>query len=462
MKPRKILCLALALLMLLPLVACTPSEKQTTDSAATTGAPQSTTAPSTDAPTGTTGTTATTGTTSTEENTTQTPPPEENLMDIYLDDLNFSMKPIFSGNYVREESVMFLEYGEEKELLFPIDRVVTVTAYDRITKYKEGVDYAIVDGKIKILEGSAIPCIGKDNYYGVGDGTLKTLVNGQYVNTKFSNMHPWQILVTYEHTSTWEGFWPAAQTETFLPLIEKLKNGEDLTFFFYGDSITTGAEAKHNHGYHVLFTEAVASLFGYTVDYVDVKGNGISGTISNYKDKVSFGDNGTITCLNAAVGGWWSGQGVENFDVYVKPFLKQYGCDLFINAFGMNNPSTHEQNASTHAYETVLEVKKLAPNASFLLVSTMVPNPGATNRWHINQYKQEPYFLDVAAKLCKNGTPCAIAQMTSMSRSILEIKDFHDYSGNNINHPNDFFHRVYAQVLLQTFIGYENLLTAEE
>jgi hypothetical protein len=32
-----------------------------------------------------------------------------------------------------------------------------------------------------------------------------------------------------------------------------------------------------------------------------------------------------------------------------------------------------------------------------------------------------------------------------------------DESGNNINHPNDWFYRVYAQTLLQTLIGYENM-----
>ena len=43
--------------------------------------------------------------------------------------------------------------------------------------------------------------------------------------------------------------------------------------------------------------------------------------------------------------------------------------------------------------------------------------------------------------------------MTSMSLSILTRKDFYDYSGNNINHPNDFFGRVYAQTLLETVVG---------
>ena len=47
--------------------------------------------------------------------------------------------------------------------------------------------------------------------------------------------------------------------------------------------------------------------------------------------------------------------------------------------------------------------------------------------------------------------------MTAVSLDVLKHKEFKDYTGNNINHPNDFFSRVYAQVLLQALIGYENM-----
>ena len=453
---KRLLSLFLAGLLLLSLVACGPDEPVETTGATTTGAP--TEAPTTEAPT----TPSTTeGATTEETTTTNSNEPEDEPLEFYLQDLEFAMKPMFTGNYMREETVLFMEYGETKELLFPIDKIVAITSYDKKTRYKEGVDFAVVDGKLQILEGSSMPCLGTENYYGVGDGTLKTLVNGEYVNTKFGNMHPWQVMVTYTHETTWDGFWQKTATDVYRPVIDKLIAGEDLTFYFYGDSITTGAEAHHYHGYHVLFTETVAKQFGYTVRYVDVKGTGISNTITNYTKEKSFGENGVITCLNSAVGGWNSQNGVDNFDVYVAPFLKQYGCDLFINAFGMNFPSAPEQNAVTHAQITVAKVKAISPQASFILVATMVPNPGATNRWYINQYKQEPLFLELAKTLNQGGTPCAVAQVTSMSQAILEIKDFYDYSGNNINHPNDFFTRVYAQVIFQLFFGYENLVDLE-
>ena len=47
--------------------------------------------------------------------------------------------------------------------------------------------------------------------------------------------------------------------------------------------------------------------------------------------------------------------------------------------------------------------------------------------------------------------------MTSVSKAVLQHKDFVDYTGNNINHPNDFMVRLYAQTFVQTLVGYENL-----
>ena len=101
---------------------------------------------------------------------------------------------------------------------------------------------------------------------------------------------------------------------------------------------------------------------------------------------------------------------------------------------------------------------EISPNVSEVVISTMLPNPNATNGWYAQQVNQEAVFADgVIKSIQSKGIPIAMCQMTSMSSSILTRKEFKDYTGNNINHPNDFFSRVYAQTLLQTVIGYENM-----
>ena len=46
----------------------------------------------------------------------------------------------------------------------------------------------------------------------------------------------------------------------------------------------------------------------------------------------------------------------------------------------------------------------------------------------------------------------ALADVRSIHKRLLEKKRFIDMTGNNVNHPNDFLIRVYAQYLLKNLI----------
>ncbi len=43
--------------------------------------------------------------------------------------------------------------------------------------------------------------------------------------------------------------------------------------------------------------------------------------------------------------------------------------------------------------------------------------------------------------------------MTTTHADLLKRKRFQDFTGNNVNHPNDFLVRAYAQVMLKTTLG---------
>lgn len=384
-------------------------------------------------------------------------------MSLKMSSLDWRMQSVFEGNTVYRESVMFIDPTDEKTLLYPIDEILSLTSYDGKTIYAEGKDYAVRDGRLTLTVGTSIPCITAERYYGGDNPYLQTEQNGTYVNTYYGDMAKWQLLVTYHHRAQWQGFRQPAYADVFAPLLQKLEAGRDVTFLFYGDSITTGGDSSRFHnvlpyepGFAVLFTEAVAKLYGYSVRCVKPEAEG---TVEQVFYETHFGDRGTITYINSAVGGWRSQNGIESLPTHVLPYVREYGCDLYVNGFGMNGGSLEPELAVSHAQQTVQTVRSLAPDACFLLIATMLPNPLATNRWYVNQYRQEPLFLDAAEQLRQAGVPCAVAQMTSVSRATLERKDFRDQSGNNINHPNDFFYRVYAQTLLQTVVGYDKLST---
>ncbi|MBQ1982651.1 MAG: SGNH/GDSL hydrolase family protein, partial [Clostridia bacterium] len=212
-------------------------------------------------------------------------------------------------------------------------------------------------------------------------------------------------------------------------------------------------QAPNQPSYAMLFTQALADLFDYTIRY---RGSG-TGTCRVPTSNYVAGTRGTITYVNSAVGGWTSQQGVENVMNYILTKVRLYGCDLLVLAFGMNDgvyaPTTTRDN-NKKIIDAVLE---RAPEASVLMVSTMVPNPDATNGWYGTQPQQEQYLISLAKTYRDKGVACEVARMTAVSLDVLKHKEFKDYTGNNINHPNDFFSRVYAQVLLQALIGYENM-----
>ena len=47
----------------------------------------------------------------------------------------------------------------------------------------------------------------------------------------------------------------------------------------------------------------------------------------------------------------------------------------------------------------------------------------------------------------------AYVNVTQMHNRLLERKTLQDTLSNNVNHPNDFMHRVYAQTVLKTILG---------
>ncbi len=101
-------------------------------------------------------------------------------------------------------------------------------------------------------------------------------------------------------------------------------------------------------------------------------------------------------------------------------------------------------------------------DSEFLLVATSLANPEVVL---MNERLREPGedprsmdhrsfagnqadYLPALLSLEKKGV--AVADMTSLHAYMLERKRFRDMSGNNINHPNDFFARIHAQLMIAT------------
>ncbi len=379
-------------------------------------------------------------------------------------DLETYMEPVWNGRVVHNETVMFLGKDDQATLLYEADEILSVRSYDLKTEYQQGIDYDYVDGKLVLLEGTSIPYMSEQDYYTddanysmlVTKGNAETDVTGAYTYWgEGDTMTKWQVAVTYKHSQIWDSYQPECFADRYQDLVQKLKNGEDVTFVFYGDSITYGANSSFVIGvepfapsWPLMFTQYIAKQYGYTVKYVT---NQFTTAPVPAEDTV-YGTNGTIFYYNPSVGGWRVEDGRNHVEDYVNAFIDENGCDLFVVAFGMNNGSLSAERFCAHTEKLIDSVKEHAPEMDVVMVSTMVPNPEATNGWYGNQELFEAEMLTLADTLNENGTSCSVACMTSMSKSILESKRFRDYTGNNINHPNDFMARVYAQVMMETVL----------
>lgn len=408
--------------------------------------------------------------TSTEEITTMEERFEIDGLDIKAEDLQDVMKDILHSGEMRNETVFLLDTdlgGEPKSLLFPVKEIVSITNYAGTKALVEGVDYTLTDdGKIQFLSTSTFRAMKESKYYGTSDSTLiTTKPDGTTSKTHWgegTTMTSAQVCVTYKYDADWTGFAQKSNLATYENVVKKLIAGEDVTFIFYGDSITCGANsswftgiAPYQYSYSMLFTEAIADIFDYTVNYVNL--SHLHGLIKKTPENYVAGDRGTINFLNPSVGGWKTSDGVNNFDTFVKPYIEQYGCDLLCVAFGMNDGGTAVDAMVNSTKQIIDKASALSSDLHVTIMSTMVPNNIATNGWYGNQDKQEAELIKLAATLTESGINTAVTQMTSMSLSVLEYKNFVDYTGNNINHPNDFFGAIYAQTLFQSFIGYEYL-----
>ena len=346
-------------------------------------------------------------------------------------DLDRLTAPIWEGNTVYEESFFALMQRDEcaeDDLVIPLlyraDEILRVTSATREVVLEEGKDYRLSNGALVIPAGSSVYRMAWKEYQVIGEGEDQYPFlcegGGKIFFGEGDTMHSREYLVTYTHSDAWGGFVPAATAEKLPRTRALLAQGKPLSFCFFGDSITTGANSSDAIGaepfipmFPQLVCMALQDRFGSEIRYV-----------------------------NHAVGGTVSHWGTERLPV---DFADEVPDIMFIG-FGMNDASCHvpPQDFIDNIRTMVEQTRALNPACEFLLCSTTLPNPMAqTFCWDHDTH--EPLL----AALCESLGDCAaLVPMTSVHRALMEKKRFYDMTGNNINHPCDFLARVYAQAIL--------------
>ena len=343
-------------------------------------------------------------------------------------DRNLYLLPIFEGDIVYFETALPFE-GEEISLLYPIDKIISVRNYRLDIEYKESTDYVVKDGKLFILPNGNIKTTSLDEYYSRKPGSVQIGVEPSRCPYKFSEqrylmygegdyMTSRQIAVSYKHKGSWNLFKQTNQTNKVKRFINKLINKQETTILFYGDSITVGCNSSG--------TEYGGNQPPYAEPWPVM--------VTEYlKDKY----NAKINYVNTAVGGKNTPWGLENF----KDNVLKYNPDLLVIGFGMNDGFLPKEEHIKLIMNMVNQMREHNPDCDIILIATTVANNEST--WFLAQNT----YIDEYQKIDLDNV--ALVDMTHTHLDLLRKKRFKDMTGNNVNHPNDFLARVYAQSILE-------------
>ncbi len=350
------------------------------------------------------------------------------LVACYPDNPQVLGAPPWLGQRVERESSAVLEEKEGGPFIARLSRkpdtVVEVRSANRERIYREGKDFTVqaAEGMLvftgKPTEGLRLaqlyPPKGSPNSYPsrVGHPEQAMLYGpGRW-------FHDHQVEVTYTTRQPWWGAVPPSAIDQLPKTAALLKGKKFLKIAISGDSISTGLDASalaraepNQPGYPDLVAANLQRLTGSEVRLVNFA---ISGT------SIAFG-----------VSDW--------------PKLSACKPDLVIVAYGMNDVGRKDpQWFRERTAELVGKIRGDLPEAEVILVSPMLGNREwiHTPREMFNLYRDQLKSL--------TGPGVALADVTAVWRAQLGNQRDLDLTGNGLNHPNDFGHRLYAWTILST------------
>lgn len=337
-------------------------------------------------------------------------------------------EPPWRSNRIFGESLFFIKEAPDTRpqarLLFPPSTDVQLTSASRQIHYTSPDDYLVEmeTGIVSLPDGSRIPYKNRaDLYPAIGQEYCMSHKRGdERVGLYFGEghlFHDQQVEACYEHQSPWRGFVPGSQLDRLPRVAEKPKAPVPLKICVIGDSISAGCNAS-----------ALADVPPRMPPYPDL-----------WVEAIRRHRPGEVILENFAVSGTGMKYGLE-----VVEKVMDEAPDLVVIAYGMNDVGfTPVEDYVSHLTRILKTIKDRNSATDVILIASMLGNP----EWVYTPREKFLVFRDALESLCQPGI--ALADMTSLWAGLLKVKSYHDLTGNGVNHPNDFGHRLYAQVLLE-------------
>lgn len=382
----------------------------------------------------------------------------ENLAYDEDDYKNAMSAPYWKGNVMYNELSLPILYenGEVYAKLYYTPTKVFAVKDQKLEKtYEEGKDYVVdkENKKLVIPKGSSIPALyekadegenppeGFSYTTGMPNNidlyTIWNLGTGNFVYTESAYFYGKYLSVSYAYdvedldTSVFAKY----DATTLTAVRNKLKNGEEISLVTIGDSITEGCSSTGDNLHVAPNTPCYAKQIKTELERV-------------YGAKVKL--------TNIGKGGSESKWPLSGEGSAALGKAKEAAPDLCIIAYGMNDSSSQ---VSPVAYDDnirsiIREIKNVSENCEFILVNSFPCNP---------LYERDATLFDgYLKKLNKiaaedEGGHIVVADMQKVGKYYMQTKKYCEISSSNVNHPNDFLHRVYAMNIVSTICDYKNI-----
>ena len=336
------------------------------------------------------------------------------------------MKLLWKDTEIYSESCMFA-IERKSELLFDATEIIKIETPATGKVYKINHDFTFTPGTniIELTDDTQIPYIPREICYPENDArfhpeksarAIRNAVNGG--NLLFNNENFFalnQVEVTYRAVKNDFESGLEKQKERLPRVRAKLRASDTLKIVLHGDSISEG----YNSG-----------KFTNTPPYLPC-----------YMEQVCNELPGEHKFINRAVGG----KGIKFPRTIFEEWIGDQP-DLMVIAYGMNNFSSMPPEDFIGELNWMIEEnRKVSPATEYIIVTPMTGNP----EWKPTVPGPDlKYAQAMRDYVKKSDLTIALADVQKVWRKILGRKKFYDLSGNGVNHPNDYGHRIYASALL--------------
>lgn len=370
--------------------------------------------------------------------------------------------PFWLSNVMYNEIAVPFEYEDGSvyaNLMYAPERVVSVMDQQLKVTYEEGKDYTVdkANKRLVIPAGSAIVPLYEKADEGVNppegnyelvtappgglampDSVSKYVIwnngGGPFVYTECSYFYGKYLSVTYAYdvSELPKSVFNRHDKTMLAGVRNKLKAGNDISMVVLGDSISAGSSSTsdlkvepNTPSYSEQVKAELERVYGAKVDYTNVaKG----GSMSDYP----LGEGAAALAAAKAA----------------KP-------DLCIIAYGMNDLSgTTPAKFQSNIEETMLAVKSESRDCNFILVNSFPCNDKFVGNVYETLGKYRAKLNELQEKY--NDGSVTVIDMLAPGEHFLTRKKFCEISSSNVNHPNDFMHRVYAMNIMTAICDYKN------